>query len=145
MASQHEKFWQYANYAVVGRSSVKPFPHLTYNALREADGKTVFAVDPSCEFIDGDPAYDDLANLPVPVDAVVLEVPKDETASWVERAANAGISHVWIHMGRETPEALELAESRGLEVCSGTCAVHYLTGGFPHNIHRFLRKAAGRW
>jgi hypothetical protein len=48
-------------------------------------------------------------------------------------------------MGRETPEALKLAEDRGLEVCAGTCAVQYLGGGFPHSIHRALRKLAGRW
>lgn len=145
MPSRHERFWHHSNYAVVGRSSVKPFPRLTYKALKEAEGKTVYAVDSSCEEIDGDPAYDDLADLPDPIEAVVLEVPKEETASWVERAADTGVTRVWIHMGRETPEALELAEERGIEVCAGTCAVQYLTGGFPHNIHRFLRKAAGRW
>jgi len=145
MPSRHESFWQHTKYAVVGRSSAKPFPRLTYNALKEAEGMTVFAVDPSCNEIEGDPAYAGFADLPEPVDAVVLEVPREETASWIERAADAGIARVWIHMGRETPEALDAAEKLGIEVCSGTCAVQYLTGGFPHNIHRLLRKAAGRW
>ncbi len=145
MPSKHEDFWKSASYAVVGRSEAKPFPKLTYNALKEAAGVTVFAVDPSRDRIEGDTAYDDLSSLPEPADAVVLEVPKEETAEWIGRTADAGIGHVWIHMGRDTPEALALAEDKGIEVCSGTCAVQYLADGFPHNIHRFLRKAAGRW
>lgn len=145
MPSIHEDFWKKTSYAVVGRTDAKPFPKLTYNALKDAVGTVVFAVDPSCDRIEGDTTYDDLAGLPEPVEAVVLEVPREETAEWIAKTAEAGVGHVWIHMGRETPEALALAEDKGIEVCSGTCAVQYLSGGFPHNIHRFLRKVAGRW
>jgi hypothetical protein len=50
-------------------------------------------------------------------------------------------------MGPETPEALALAlaERKGLRVRTGTGAVQYLTGEFPHNVHRALRKLIGRW
>ena len=61
--------------------------------------------------------------MPEPVEAVVLEVPKEETAAWVERAADAGVTEVWIHMGRETPEALALAEEKGLNVRTGNRGV----------------------
>jgi predicted CoA-binding protein len=145
MPSQHETFWNNDKFAVVGYSEVKPFPTLTYGALKLAEGKTVYPVDPTTDTIEGDPAFSDLSSLPEPVDAVVLEPPREETAGWIEQAAAAGITEVWIHMGRETPEAMDLARERGLNVRTGTCAVQYLTGGFPHNIHRFLRKLAGRW
>ena len=145
MTSPHEAFWTSDSFAVVGRTDAKPFPSLTYNALKEMPGKTVFAVDPSRDTIANDRAYDDLSELPEPVEAVVLEVPRDETAAWIARAADAGAVKVWIHMGRETPEALALARERGLAVCSGTCAVQYLSDSFPHNVHRFLRTLAGRW
>jgi predicted CoA-binding protein len=145
MPSLHETFWENEKFALVGRSEVKPFPTLSYAALKKAAGKTVFAVDPSADEIEGDPAFKDLASLPEPVDAVVLEVPKEETAQWVQQAADAGITEVWIHMGRETPEALSLAEEKGLEVRTGTCAVQYLDTSFPHNIHKFFRKLTGKW
>ena len=145
MPSKHEEFWQHGTYAVIGNSAVKPFPTLTYNALKEQPDKVVFAVDASCDQIEGDAAYSDLNELPKPVDAAVLEVPREETAAWIERLAAVGVNNVWIHMGRETPQALALAEEKGLQVCSGTCAVQYLTSGFPHNIHRLLRKLSGRW
>jgi predicted CoA-binding protein len=145
MPSPHEAFWTNTTFAVVGRSASKPFPALTYSALKTMDGKTVYAVDPSRDEVEGDACFKDLSTLPAPVDAVILEVPAEETASWVEQAADAGITKVWIHMGRETPEAVVVADDRGLELCTGTCAVQYLRGGFPHNIHRLLRRAAGRW
>ena len=145
MRSAHQTFWDNDAFAVVGHSAVKPFPALTYHALREAPGKTVYAVDPGAGTIEGDPAYPDLASLPGPVTAVILEVPREETAAWVGRVADAGITELWIHMDRETPEALALAADKGLSVRTGTCAVQYLTGGFPHNIHRALRKLVGRW
>lgn len=145
MPSQHETFWLAETFAVVGHSELKPFPVLTYKALRQMPGKTVYPIDSSRDRIEGDTAFDDLASLPERVDAVVLEVPKEETADWIDRAAAAGIRDVWIHMGRETPEAMALAEEKDLNVRTGTCAVQYLTGGFPHNVHRLLRKLAGRW
>lgn len=145
MPSKHEAFWRHDSYAVVGDSEHAQFPRLTYDALKRRPGVTVFAVDPNRQEIDGDPAFPDLAALPQPVQAVVLEVPKQRTADWVRRAVDAGITDVWIHMKRDTPEALAIAEEHGLGVCTGTCAVQYLTGGFPHNLHRVLRKIAGRW
>ncbi len=56
-----------------------------------------------------------------------------------------GIGKVWTHMGRDTPEALDLARERGVEVCHGTSAVQYVRGGFPHNMHRALCKLSGNW
>jgi predicted CoA-binding protein len=145
MPSKHEEFWLNDKFVVIGNSAVKPFPVLTFNALKQSPEKTVYAVDPSCGEIEGENAFDDLASLPEPVDAAVIETPREETAAWVGKIADAGIKSIWIHMGRETAEALSLAEEKGLSVCSGTCAVQYVSGSFPHNIHRFLRKLTGNW
>ncbi len=140
MASNYETFWQFERYAVVGHSAKRPFPRLTYGALKK-NHKTVYAVDPSTNTIENDPAYIDLSALPGPVDAVVLEVPKEETASWVEKVAKAGCKDVWLHMRTDSPEALSIAADRGLNVRKGTCAVMYLEHGFsPHSIHGFIMK-----
>jgi len=145
MGSAHEKFWTHASYAVVGHSASKGFPQLTYRALKER-GSKVFPVDSSADEIAGDRSYADLASLPEKVDAVVLEVPKDETEAWVEKAADAGIQNVWIHMNRDTPEALARAKARGVDVLTGTCAVMYVQPGFTyHSIHRWLNRATGRY
>ena len=145
MPSDYERFWESQSFAVVGHTAKKGFPTLTYGALR-GQGRAVFPVDPSVEEVEGDRAYPDLASLPAEVDAVVLEVPREETAEWVSRAADAGIGKVWIHMNRDTPEALALARERGLDVVSGTCAVMYLTRGFSvHTVHKWVNRLARRY
>lgn len=145
MASAHEQFWNHERFAVVGHTAAKNFPALTYAALKQ-QGKRVFPVDPSVDQVDGDPTWADLASLPEPVEAVVLEVPREETKDWVARAADAGIQDVWIHMNRDTPEALALAKERGLNAVSGTCAVMYLTPGFTfHSIHKWVNRLLGKY
>lgn len=145
MASDNELFWRKQTYAVVGHKAKKNFPHLTYQGLKKL-GKVVFPVDPSVDEIDGDRAYADLKELPEKVEAIVLEVPKEETKEWVARAAEAGIADLWIHMRRETPEALALAREKGMNTHSGTCAVMYLTPGFTyHALHKWVMKLASKY
>ena len=146
MPSFYETFWTNERYAVVGNSADKPFPRLTYGFLKKR-GVTVYPVDPSATDIEGDKSYPDLGSLPEKVQAVVIEVPAEQTAAWVRQAADAGIEHVWIHQGADTPEALAIGEERGLQVRHGTCAVMYVTEGFAqgHGIHRFIWKKLGKY
>ena len=145
MTSNYETFWEHQSFAVIGHESKQNFPVLTYRGLKK-QGKTVYPVDPSVKQIEGDRAFADLACLPEKVEAVVLEVPQEETAAWVGRAAAAGVRDVWIHMGRDTPEALVVADENGLNVRSGTCAVMYVTGGFTyHSIHKGIMKLMGKY
>lgn len=146
MPSSREEFWIQDTYAVIGDSrSTRPFPKLTYGNLKKL-GKTVYAVDPGAGVVDGDASYADLSALPGSVEAAVLEVPKDQTAVWVERVADAGIGHLWIHQQTDTPEALRLARERGLHVEHGTCAVMYVTPGFSgHALHRWIMRLAKKY
>ena len=145
MTSNYESFWENDCFAVVGDKAKQNFPVLTYRGLKKL-GKAVFPVDPSMDEIEGDTAYPTLDSLPAKVDAVVLEVPKEDTRDWVAKAADAGIRHIWIHMGRETPEALALAQEKGMNVRTGTCAVMYVTPEPSyHSIHRWIMKLAGKY
>ena len=145
MTSNYETFWENDCYAVVGDKARQNFPILTYRGLKKL-GKTVFPVDPSVEEIEGDHAYPTLDSLPAKVDAVVLEVPKTDTRDWVAKAADAGIKDVWIHMGRDTPEALEIAREKGMNARCGTCAVMYVTPEPSyHSIHRWIMKLVRKY
>jgi predicted CoA-binding protein len=145
MASPHEVFWTQSRFAFVGHSATKGFPRLSYRNAKKC-GKTVFAVDPSVEQIDGDRTYPDLRSLPEPVDAIVVEVPREETVAWVRQAADAGIKNVWVHMNRDSPEATALAQEKGLNLLTGTCAVMYLSGGLSaHGIHKWINKLLGKF
>jgi predicted CoA-binding protein len=145
MPSNYETFFDLDSFAVVGRSAAKPFPVLSYRGL-EARGKTVYAVDPSADSIDGDRAYPDLSALPSPVQGVILEVPKEETRDWVAAAADAGVRDVWVHMAHDTPEAIALAAEKGVNLRTGTCAVMYLQQGLSyHSIHKWIMQGLGKY
>ncbi|MDF1562301.1 MAG: CoA-binding protein [Deltaproteobacteria bacterium] len=145
MPSNHELFWSAERFAVVGNREARTFPILTFRGLKNL-GKTAIPVDPSQAQVDGETAYDDLASIPGGVEAVVLEVPPEETAGWIQQAAELGVKDVWVHMKRETPEAIALAEEKGINLRTGTCAVMYVTPGFTfHSIHRGLRKLSGNY
>jgi predicted CoA-binding protein len=141
MPSTREDFWGFGSYAVIGDTRAKrAFPKITYQNLKKL-GKTVYAVDPGGVKLGEDAVHADLAELPVLPEAAVLEVPKDQTAAWVQRVADAGIGNVWIHQQTDTPEALRLAKERGLRVEHGTCAVMYVRKGFSgHSLHRAIMK-----
>jgi uncharacterized protein len=145
MPSDYETFFELQRYAVVGHSQSRRFPCWTYGGLKDR-GKTVYPVDPSVSDIAGDRAYPDLASVPGPVDAVVIEVPRAETRAWVEQVVGLGVKDLWLHMNTDSPEALALARDAGIRVRSGTCAVMYLRQGFTyHSIHRYLAKAFGKY
>ncbi|MBK1645195.1 CoA-binding protein [Thiocapsa imhoffii] len=145
MLSNHETFFALDRFAVVGRSQVKPFPLLSYRRLK-ALGKTVHAIDPSTDRIDGDPAYPDLAALPGPVEGLIIETPKAEVHDWVSAAAALGIRDVWVHQRHETPEALAVAETHGINLRTGSCAVMYLDPGVSvHGLHKLIMKLTGRY
>lgn len=145
MPSNHETFFELPSFAVVGHTKAQGFPTLSYNGLKKL-GKTVFAIDSSVDEVAGDKTYNDLESLPNEVKGMILEVPKAETKEWIEKAAKAGIKDVWIHMQRETEEALVLAKEKGMNVRTGTCAVMYITPGFTyHSIHKFIMKLIGKY
>jgi predicted CoA-binding protein len=143
--SAREQFWTHGAYAVIGHNAQRPFPKLSYRGLK-ASGKKVFAVDPSGGEVEGDPTYASLEELPEAVDAAVLELPREEVPTWLARVADAGIPRAWLHMKTDSPEAIALAEERGLELQYGTCACMYVTPGLSfHSIHKWVMQFKGEF
>jgi predicted CoA-binding protein len=146
MPSECERFWEAGSYAVIGhQASKKPFPKITYGALKER-GVTVYPIDPDGGSVEGDDAYTGFDALPGTVEAAVLELPKEETAAWVGKAADAGVQQIWIHQMTDTPEALAEAEKHGLTVITDHCAVMYNKPGLSmHAPHRWIWKLVGKY
>jgi hypothetical protein len=143
MPVDYKSFWENDRFAIIGHSGEKRFPSLTYKKLK-ARGKKVFPVDPDEVEVAGDRSYPDLMSLPEPVDAVVIELPREEVARWVAAAADADISDIWIHQRCETPEAVSLAREQGMNLYYGTCAVMYLSQGFSmHAFHGWVNRRKG--
>jgi predicted CoA-binding protein len=145
MLSNYETFFDLSSFAVIGRSEAKPFPVLSYRGLK-SHGKIVYPVDPGAERVDGDTAYPNLSALPEPVEGMIIEVPKHETRQWVAAAADAGIRHIWVHMGHETPEAVAVAKEKGVNLRTGSCAVMYLAPNLSyHGVHKAVWKLMGKY
>jgi len=146
MPSEKETFFNLSCFAVVGNSDLKRFPVLTYGNLRLL-GKTVFPVElGSPSSVEGDRAFKSLAELPGPVEGVIIELPKEHVMAVAQQAAQAGIKHVWLHMGSDTPEVLTFCREQGMQVRRGTCAVMYTKQGLSyHSIHKLIMKLTGRY
>jgi len=145
MTSRREMFWDASSFAFVGNTSKKGFPRLSYGKTK-ALGKKVFAIDPSRDEIERDVAYPDFTALPEAVDAAVIEVPREDTADWVKKAADAGVRKIWIHAQRDTPEAIAVGAERGVDLLTGACAVMYVNRTpSVHSIHRLLAKLTKKY
>jgi predicted CoA-binding protein len=95
-----------------------------YRKLRSS-GYEVFAVNPNAEQIEGDACYADVGSIPGGVEGVVVATHPNASADVVRDCIDAGIKHVWFHRafgaGSVSDEAVELAESAGLELIPGGC------------------------
>lgn len=138
-----ERFLAQDHLAFVGVSrDPKAFANSVYRAMRDA-GRTMYPVNPHVALVEGDRCYPSLADVPDPVDGVVVMVPADAAAGVVRAAIGRGIGRVWLHRGVGTgsvsAEALAVAAAHGLEVVDGACPLMFdgPVGGI-HRLHRLL-------
>ena len=82
-------------------------------------GRTVWAVNPRAETIEGAPCYPTLADLPGPVHGLSIITPPAITEELVEEAAAAGIPRLWMQPGAESRRAVERARELGMDVIAG--------------------------
>ena len=143
-----EEFLAQDHLAVVGVSrDSKQFANAVYRRLR-AGGRQLYPVNPAAGGapLEGDPSYARLADVPDPVDGVLVMVPADLAAQVVREAADRGIPRVWLHrgggQGAVSPVAVQVGRERGLDVVDGACPLMFekpVRG--VHWVHRVL---AGR-
>ena len=82
-------------------------------------GYTAYPINPRSEPVLGHAAYADLASLPEPVGAVSIITPPPVTERIVEQLVQAGVKHVWMQPGAESPTAVARAREAGMNVISG--------------------------
>ncbi len=82
-------------------------------------GKEVFPINPRAEEIEGLKAYPSLASLPKQVRAISVITPPAITETVVREAIGAGVKHIWMQPGADSPEAIRAAEAAGIQVIAG--------------------------
>lgn len=108
--------------AVVGFSSKEQRAGYYVPAYLKRQGYTIYAVNPTLsEGLDGDPAYATLADVPAPVDEVLIFQRSENVPPFVDQAIAIGAKAVWMQEGIANEEAAAKARAAGLDVVQDTC------------------------
>jgi predicted CoA-binding protein len=135
-----EGFLDNPSIAVVGVSrSGKGFGNAACRSLR-TKGYRVYPVNWATPTVDGIRCYSRLSDLPERVNAVLVVVPPPQAVDVIRDAAAAGIRHVWLQQGAESPEAVRVGAELGLDVISGECILMFARPTGIHRAHRWLRR-----
>jgi uncharacterized protein len=143
-----ERFLAQKHIAVVGVSRhPKEFSRMVFRALRDS-GYTLYPVNVRCEggaTVEDQPCYRALADVPEPLDAVLVLVPAVTSAQVVREALAQGVTHIWLHRGggpgSASEEARELCVQAGVDVVDGACPLMFLEPvRGVHRFHRFLSR-----
>ena len=101
-------------WAVVGANAdTGKFGNRIYQTLKN-HGYRVYAVNPTCRSINGDPCYPDLSSLPVRPDVIDMVVSPERGAGVIEEAGRLGIPYAWFQPGTHEPELVRRAEALGI-------------------------------
>jgi len=107
--------------AIVGLSSEpQKASHFVATYLQRA-GYRVIPVNPRGGTILGETVHTKLADIPHPVDLVVVFRPGHETLTIAEQAIAAGVPRIWFQLRIPAREAAERAAAAGLEVVLDKC------------------------
>ena len=139
-----ESFLSNRRIAVAGVSrDQKKFGFQVFKMLREK-GFEVYPINPSADEIDGVPCFRSVGALPLNVHNLLVLTPKKQTKDLVAEALAKGIDSIWIQQMSDTPEAIELARSRPVNLVTGECILMHVepvTG--IHKFHRTIRRFFG--
>ena len=122
----------------------KEFGYQVFEKLKSA-GKEVFIVHPVADQIAGQPCYKTISVLPAEISHLLVLTNKKATTSVVTEALAKGISSIWIQQMSDTPEAIDLATNKGINLVTGECILMHtepVTGA--HKFHRAIRRFFGR-
>jgi hypothetical protein len=138
-----EEFLVQRTLAVIGVSRTqKDFSRKLVSRLRQS-GRTVYAVNPRVEELDGERCYPKITEVPEFVDGALLMVPDAALGAAIAECAAAGVPRVWIY-GTGHPRKLD-KEFRGLchklhiSLINGLCPLMFLREtAWPHHLHGWM-------
>ena len=143
-ATSIKKFIEQPTLALVGVSrSGGNFGNFARRVL-ESKGYRVYAIHPTATEIDGVRCYRSFGDLPERVDAALVVVQSAQAIQVVNEAAAAGIHHVWLQQGAESPELLDVCRRLGLDVVAGECVLMFTHPTGYHKAHRWIAGMLGR-
>jgi predicted CoA-binding protein len=109
-------------------------------------GYKVLPIHPEAEIIEGERCYTDFKALPEKVAALVICVPPAQTELVLQKAAEAGITKVWMQQGSESKAAIQFCEEHEMTAVYGECILMFAepVASF-HRFHRWIWKLIGKY
>jgi predicted CoA-binding protein len=108
--------------AVVGFSSNPQKAGYYVPAYLKRQGYTIYAVNPNVtQGLDGAPAFSSLAEVPAPVDLVLIFQRSENVPPFVDQAIEIGAKSVWMQLGIANEQAADKAATAGLDVVQNAC------------------------
>lgn len=144
-----EEFLAQQRIAVAGVSRDEKQPaNLIYRRLRDT-GHDVYAVNPSADEVEGDPCYARVADVPVPLDGIVVVTTPGVAEQVVAEAHDAGVPRVWLHRGlgagSSSQTAVDFCTEHGMAVIPGGCPNMFGATSDPgHKCMRVLLQLTGK-
>lgn len=141
-----KEFTRQEAFAIAGVSRNKnKFGSALYRDLKK-HGYKVFPVNPNMDTFEGDVCYKDIASLPEETGGIVIATSPGHTVQLINDAKTKGIKHIWLQMGAENPESIEIAQNDDLNIIYKKCVFMYMEPvKFPHSFHRSFVKLFGRY
>lgn len=140
-----QEFVQGKCFALVGVSrSGKKFGNAIYTELKQR-GYELLVVHPELKEYDGAKCYSNLSELMGKVDGVIICVPARQAGQVIKDASQAGIKHIWLQMGADSPEVLAFTREQKIDVIAKKCILMYAqpVKGL-HGFHRTVNRIIGQ-
>lgn len=119
--------------AVVGASRDPYKPAHTVPAQMQRHGWRIIPVNPYADELFGEKVYRKVADIPHPVDVVVVFRPSRDATEVVREAVAAGAPAVWLQLDIVSAEGRRIAEEAGIKYVEDRClAVERAVGGLSH-------------
>jgi len=84
-------------------------------------GYTVIPVNPQRATVDGEEAYEKLADLPEPPTIVNFVIPPRFTLHVLKQCLELGLKNVWLQPGAESPEVMEFIQEHHFNYLANAC------------------------
>jgi predicted CoA-binding protein len=99
----------------------------------------------SVVYLNTGPSDPSIASVKDVVEGAIISVPRSECEAAVREAIDAGIPRLWLQAGSDSPEALALAQEKGVPVVHKACVLMYAQPvGSVHRFHRGIWKVCGQ-
>lgn len=139
-----EEFISAKKIAIAGVSrDPKKFGHTIFADLQKK-GYEIYPVNPAIDEIGGVTCYHSVSQLPQEVRHLLILTPKNKTLEVLKEAFAKGINNIWIQQMSDTPEALDYAKGKPINLVAKQCILMWtdpVSG--VHKFHKTIMKIFG--